>query len=346
MKFTSISLVMPILVRILAMHCYATPIARLFELQDRGLPYHKSPLPSYPVLQLPEGSRCFFALNYVPISPPKNKKRDKSKRLNLKGNQLKPNGEKFCVLISGANFLTETNTVYSKEPHDPTPNTVRFYKTQMDMDHTLLTNEQIGFTGLCYTQIETQKSGDLEIPWQDWAIPDWPTDNDHGTRISVGNIERHHKAEASMRLCLPCTISGVTGERHRQNGYMYQSIKFGRKGNAEETLSEHNSWLRRDHSRMPGVREMLRDEWGLSTVAGTLEDYRYRVSESSTWILILQQRQDKGHTEILVAFSAEKPLGDVEPKDGGRRCLQRPKDILQPAYKLRTSVPSTFEIKL
>ncbi|KAJ3892018.1 hypothetical protein GG344DRAFT_76332 [Lentinula edodes] len=151
----------------------------------------------------------------IAISPPKNKEHDKSKRLNLKGSQLKPNSEKFvcgalskdmvqgkkdrlCVLISGANFLTETNMVYSKEPGEPMPNTVRFYKTQMEMDHTLLTNEQIGFTGLCYTQIETQKSGDLEIPWQDWAIPDWPTDNDHGTRISVGNIERHHKAEASM----------------------------------------------------------------------------------------------------------------------------------------------------
>ncbi|KAJ3918333.1 hypothetical protein F5877DRAFT_67456 [Lentinula edodes] len=206
MKF--ISIVMPILVRILAMPCHATPIARLLELQDRGLPYHESPLPSYPVLQLPEGSRCFFALNH-------NKKHDKSKRLNLKGSQLKPNGEKFCVLISGANFLTETNTVYSKEPHDPTFNTVRFYKTQMDMDHTLLTNEQIGFTGLCYTQIETQKckdriyqlciqyltflpaAGDWEIPWQNWGITGWPT-NYAGTQISVRDIESHYKAEASM----------------------------------------------------------------------------------------------------------------------------------------------------
>ncbi|KAJ3903118.1 hypothetical protein F5879DRAFT_961161 [Lentinula edodes] len=56
---------MPILVRILAMPCYATPIARLLELQDRGLPYHESPPSSYPILQLPEGSRCFFALNHV-----------------------------------------------------------------------------------------------------------------------------------------------------------------------------------------------------------------------------------------------------------------------------------------
>ncbi|KAJ3860748.1 hypothetical protein EV359DRAFT_67048 [Lentinula novae-zelandiae] len=207
MKFTSISLVMPILVRILAMPCHATPIARLLELQDRGLPYHESPPPSYPILQLPEGSRCFFALNY-------NKNHDESKRLNLKGSQLKPNSEKFvcgalskdivqgekdrlCVLISGANFLTKTNTVYSKASLDPTPNTVRFYKTQMEMDHTLLTNEQIGFTGLCYTQIETRKSGDLEIPWQNWGITGWPT-NHAGTQISVRDIENHHKAEASM----------------------------------------------------------------------------------------------------------------------------------------------------
>ncbi|KAJ3860280.1 hypothetical protein EV359DRAFT_67451 [Lentinula novae-zelandiae] len=178
MKFTSISLVMPILVRILAMPCYATPIARLLELQDRGLPYHES-LPSfYPILQLPKGSRCFFALNY-------NKKHDKSKRLNFKGSQLKPNGEKFvcgalskdivqgkkdrlvralivCVLISGANF----NRVYSKEPRDPTPNTF------------------------------LSAAGDLEIPWQDWDITGWPTDVD-GTKIPVKDIEEHHKAEAA-----------------------------------------------------------------------------------------------------------------------------------------------------
>ncbi|KAJ3903109.1 hypothetical protein F5879DRAFT_961104 [Lentinula edodes] len=92
MKF--ISIVMPILVRILAMPCHATPITQLLELQDRGLPYHESPLPSYPVLQLPEGSRCFFALNH-------NKKHDESKRLNFKGSQLKPNGEKFvCGALS------------------------------------------------------------------------------------------------------------------------------------------------------------------------------------------------------------------------------------------------------
>ncbi|KAJ3877787.1 hypothetical protein F5051DRAFT_248998 [Lentinula edodes] len=64
------------------------------------------------------------------------------------------------LILSGANFLTETNRVDSKEPHDPSPNTVSFYKTQMEMDHTLLTNKQIGFTGLCYTQIETLKCKD------------------------------------------------------------------------------------------------------------------------------------------------------------------------------------------
>ncbi|KAJ3931841.1 MAG: hypothetical protein NXY57DRAFT_177780 [Lentinula lateritia] len=197
MKFTSISLVMPILVRILAMPCYATPIARLLELQDRGLPYHESLPSSYPILQLPKGSRCFFALNY-------NKKHDESKRLNFKGSQLKPNGEKFVCgalskdIVQGKKdrLVRALIVVYSKEPRDPTPNTVSFHKTQMEMDHTLLTNEQMGFTGLCYTQIETQKPGDLEIPWQDWDITGWPTDVD-GTKIPVKDIEEHHKAEAA-----------------------------------------------------------------------------------------------------------------------------------------------------
>ncbi|KAJ4465868.1 hypothetical protein C8R41DRAFT_93800 [Lentinula lateritia] len=168
MKFTSISLVMPILVRILAMPCYATPIARLLELQDRGLPYHESLPSSYPILQLPKGSRCFFALNY-------NKKHDESKRLNFKGSQLKPNGEKFVCgalskdIVQGKKdrLVRALIVVYSKEPRDPTPNT-----------------------------IETQKPGDLEIPWQDWDITGWPTDVD-GTKIPVKDIEEHHKAEAA-----------------------------------------------------------------------------------------------------------------------------------------------------
>ncbi|GAW08663.1 hypothetical protein LENED_010739 [Lentinula edodes] len=129
------------------MPCYATPIARLLELQDRGLPYHESPLPSYPILQLPEGSRCFFALNHV---------QQKARRIQKV--------EKFVCVERSQKILYKVD---SKEPHDPSPNTVSFYKTQMEMDHTLLTNKQIGFTGLCYTQIETLKSGDLEIPWQD-----------------------------------------------------------------------------------------------------------------------------------------------------------------------------------
>ncbi|KAJ3806892.1 hypothetical protein F5876DRAFT_68560 [Lentinula aff. lateritia] len=181
---------------------YATPIARPHELQARGLFYAQSQ-----PLQLPTGSRCWFALNH-------NKKHDKSKRLNFEGNQIKSNGEKFlcgalpngiirvtedrlCVLMSDAYFFTGTKTVYSRAPRNSMPNTVSFYITQMSMDHTLLTNEQINFTGVCYTQIETQKLGHLEIDWQNWNITGWPT-NDDGTRIPVGDMEKHHKAEASM----------------------------------------------------------------------------------------------------------------------------------------------------
>ncbi|KAJ3846535.1 hypothetical protein EV368DRAFT_69838 [Lentinula lateritia] len=202
MKFIFVSLVMPILVRILARPGYATPIARPHELQARGL-FYAQPQP----LQLPTGSRCWFALNH-------NKKHDKSKRLNFEGNQIKSNGEKFlcgalpngiirvtedrlCVLMSDAYFFTGTKTVYSRAPRNSMPNTVSFYITQMSMDHTLLTNEQINFTGVCYTQIETQKLGHLEIDWQNWNITGWPT-NDDGTRIPVGDMEKHHKAEASM----------------------------------------------------------------------------------------------------------------------------------------------------
>ncbi|KAJ3794847.1 hypothetical protein GGU11DRAFT_841574 [Lentinula aff. detonsa] len=83
------------------------------------------------------------------------------------------------------------------------PHPVKFCRNEMTIEPQLFNNEELNIEGYCYapTGIQNMNGTELSwnIPWQNWGIRNWPTDNDERI-LPVQGIASYYASEAGMDL--------------------------------------------------------------------------------------------------------------------------------------------------
>ncbi|KAJ3781744.1 hypothetical protein GGU10DRAFT_365757 [Lentinula aff. detonsa] len=200
--------------------CRTSSLVHNSELEDRGMAYPSPPPPSsLPPPKVPDGAICFFALNH-----------ETTQKLNLKSNKnfiLKNSKMKaqidykfkcgsspkvidrkpkdlLCVLKANHLFKKADMIYFENMIQDrSSPHPVKFCRNEMTIEPQLFNNEELNIEGYCYapTGIQNMNGTELSwnIPWQNWGIRNWPTDNDERI-LPVQGIASYYASEAGMDL--------------------------------------------------------------------------------------------------------------------------------------------------